>query len=102
MQYKTRSVFESAVWAKQYALLTIGVVGLAWSLFKPGGWLYWLIALIAEHQPTSYYYLALALASLLAGTLWLNHAKPGVIPNVLSFGCAFAGTYFILLLLLPL
>lgn len=102
MQYKSRGMFESALWATQYALLSIGIVGVAWNLLKPGGWLNWFIAVIAEHRPASYYYVAPAAAGLLAATLWLRRTRPGVIANLLNFGCAFAGTYFVLRLLLPI
>jgi hypothetical protein len=102
MQYRSKGGFESALWATQCALLSIGIVGIAWNLLKPGGWLYWLIAIIADNRPTSFYYLALAATGLLVGTLWLNQVKPGVIANLLTFACAFAGTYFILRLLLSL
>jgi hypothetical protein len=102
MHYRSRGMFESALWAMQYALLSIGIAGVAWHLLKPGGWLVWFIAVIAEHRPTSIYYLALAAAGLSAGTLSLNRLKPGLIPNFLTFACAFAGTYFVLRLLLPL
>lgn len=102
MRYQSRGPFASVLWATQYALLSIGVVGVAWNLLKPGGWLYWLIAVIADNRPTSLYYLALAGAGLLAGMLRLNQAKPGALFNLLTFTCAFAGTYFILRLLLPL
>lgn len=94
MQYRSRGQFESALWATQYALLSIGIVGIAWNLLKPGGWLYWLIAIFADNRPTSFYYLALAATGLLAGTLWLNQVKRGVISNLPTFACAFAGTYF--------
>ena len=102
MPYRSRGFFESALWATQYVLLSIGILGVAWNLLKPGGWLYRFIAMIADHRPTSFYYLALAAAGLLAATLWLNQAKPGAISNLLIFACAFAGTYFILRPLLPL
>jgi hypothetical protein len=102
MQYRSKGGFESALSATQYALLSIGVAGIAWNLLKPGGWLYWLVAVIADNRPASFYYLALAATGLLAGALWLNQAKPGAIVNFLTFACAFAGTYFILRLLLSL
>lgn len=102
MQYRSRGFFESVLWATQNLLLSIGIAGLVWNLLKPGGWLYWLIAIIVENRPTSLHYLALAAAGLLAGTLWLNQVKPGAISIVLTFTWAFAGTYFILRLLLPL
>ena len=102
MHYRSRGMFESALWATQYAVLSIGIVGVAWNLLKPGGWLYWFTAVIADHRPTSIYYLALAAAGLSAGTLWLNRIKPGLLSSLLTVACAFAGTYFVLRLLLPL
>jgi len=95
-------MLESALWAAQYALLSIGIAGVAWYVLKPQGWLWWLITLIADHRPTSLYYLALAAAGLLSGTFWLNWARPGAVSILLTVACAFAGTYFVLRLLLPL
>lgn len=102
MQYRSRGGFESVLWAMQWALLSIGIAGIAWNLLKPGGWLSWLTAIVEENQPTSFYYLGLAAIGLLAGTHLLSQVRPGVIPNLLTFVCAFAGTYFILHLALPL
>jgi hypothetical protein len=102
MQYRSRGLLESALWAAQNVLLSIGIVGVAWNLLKPGGWLFRLIGFIADNRPTSLHYLALAGAGLLAGMLWLNRLKPGAISILLTFIWAFAGTYFILRLLLPL
>lgn len=102
MQFRSRGGFESVLWATQWALLSIGIVGIAWNLLKPEGWLSWLIGMVEENQPTSFYYLALAAIGLLAGTHLLNQTRPGAIPNLLTFVCAFAGTYFILRLVLPL
>jgi hypothetical protein len=102
MHYKSIGFFEAALGAAQKLLLSIGIAGVAWSLLRPGGWLYWFIAILAGNRPTSLYYLALAAIGLLAGTLWLSQARPGAISSILTFACAFAGTYFILRLLLPL
>lgn len=101
MQYRSRGGIDSALWVMQQLLLSIGIVGVAWDLLKPEGWLYWLIETIEVHRPASLYYLALAIAGLFATTLWLNQAKPGVVSNLMAFGWAFAGTYFILRVLLP-
>jgi hypothetical protein len=96
-------VFESALWATQYALLSIGIFGFGWNLLKPGGgWLYSLLAIVAEHRPASLYCLAFAAAGLLSGSYWLNRVAPSVLSNLLTVACAFAGTYFVLRMLLPL
>jgi len=101
MQYRSRGGIDSALWIMQHLLLSIGIVGVAWDLLKPEGWLYWLIDMIEANRPDSFYYLALAITGLFVASLWLNRAKPGAIANLMAFGWAFAGTYFILRVLLP-
>ena len=91
----SRSSFEQGVTklnSKQ--ILARGDI-VAVAVIIPGGWLYWLITMIADNRPTSFFYLALARAGLLGGKLWLNQVTPGAISNLPTFRWAFAGTYFI-------
>lgn len=102
MEYRSRGLFESTSWVAQNAVLWVGIIGIAWNVLKPGGWLYQLIAIVVDNQPTSFYYVGLALLGLLAGKHWLDQLNPNACFNLLSFGCACAGSFFILRLLLPL
>lgn len=102
MEFRSRGVFESAIWVTLRALLLVGIAGIAWNMFKPGGWLFQLIALIMDNQPTSLYFLAAAVAAVAAAKSWLDAWHPHACANLLTFVCAFAGSYFILRQLLPL
>jgi hypothetical protein len=102
MEYRTKAHIESLTWPLMYGLMWVGVIGIAWNLFKPGGWLFWIIDLIAANQPTSFYYLAVGMLGLLAGKVWLDNIDPSAFYSLLTAACAFAGTFFILSLLLPL
>jgi hypothetical protein len=102
MEYRAKGHFESLAWLLQNGLMWVGVIGIAWNLLKPGGWLFWIIDLIASNQPTSFYYLAVGVLGLLAGKVWLDSIDPRAFYNLLTAAWAFAGTFFILSLLLPL
>lgn len=101
MEYRSRGLIASTIWVALNALLWVGVVGIAWHLFKPGGWLFQFIAIVVDYQPTSFYYLAVGMLGLLAGKQWLDDLNPNALSNLIGFICAFAGSYFILRLLLP-
>lgn len=102
MEYRNRGVMEAAVWVMLRALLWVGVAGIAWDLLKPGGWLFQFIGLVMDNQPTSIYYLTVGVLGLLAGKYWLDEMNPNASLHFLVFTCAFAGSYFILRLVLPL
>jgi hypothetical protein len=102
MEYRAKDHFESLTWLLLHGLMWVGVIGTAWKLFKPGGWLYWIIDLIVRNQPASFYYLAISVLGLLAGKAWLDNIDPRAFYNLLTVISAFAGTFFILSLLLPL
>ena len=102
MEYRAKGHFEWLTWLLLNGLMWVGVIGIAWNLLKPGGWLFWIIDLIARNQPTSFYYLAVGVLGLLAGKIWLDHVDPRAFYNLLTAAGAFAGTFFILSLLLPL
>lgn len=102
MGYRTKGHFESLTWLLLNGLMWVGVAGFAWHLVKPGGWLYRIFDLVVREQPTSFYYLAIGALGLFAGKIWLDSIDPRAIYNLLTASCAFAGTLFILSLLLPL
>lgn len=102
MEYRAKGHFEWLTWLLLNGLMWVGVIGIAWNLLKPGGWLFWIIDLIARNQPTSFYYLAVGVLGLLAGKIWLGNIDPRAFYNLLTVTWAFAGTFFILSLLLPL
>ena len=102
MGYRTRGHFESFTWLLLNGLMWVGVVGIAWNLLKPGGWLYWGIDLAVLHRPDSYYYLGVGVLALLAGKAWLDSIGPSAIWNLLTVACSFAGTFFLLRLLMHL
>ena len=102
MEYRSKIRFESTISATSNVLLWVGVIGIAWNLFKPAGWLFRLIGIIVDDRPTSFYYLAVGMLGLLAGKHWLDELNPNAVSNLLTLGCAFAGSYFVLRLLLPL
>jgi hypothetical protein len=102
MEYRSKGYFESLSWLLLNALMWVGAIGIAWRLLKPGGWLFWIIDLIARDRPASFYYLAVGVLGLLAAKVWLDHIDPRAFYNLLTVSCAFAGTFFILSLVLPL
>jgi hypothetical protein len=102
MEYRAKFHFESLTWLLLNGLMWMGVIGTAWNLLKPGGWLFWIIDLIERNQPTSFYYLAVGVLGLLAGKVWLDHIDPRAFYSLVTAALAFAGTFFILSLLLPL
>ena len=102
MEYRTKTHFDSFTWLLLNGLMWVGVVSIVWNLFKPDGWLFWAIDLILRDRPAGFYYLGLGVLALLAGKYWLDRIDPRAFRNLLTAGCAFAGTMFILGLLLPL
>jgi len=102
MEYRAKGHLESLTWLSLNGLVWTGLIGIAWNLLKPGGWLYWILDLIVANQPVSFYYMAVGALGLLAGKVWLDSIDPRAFYNLLSASCAFAGTFFILSLLLPL
>ena len=102
MEYRRRDYFESTTWLVLNGLVWVGVAGIAWNVLKPGGWLYSIIDLIVREQPASFYYLGVGVVGLAAGKIWLDNLDPRAFRNLLTAIWAFAGTFFILSLLLPL
>jgi hypothetical protein len=102
MEYRAKNNVDSLMWLLLNGLMWVGIAGIAWNLLKPGGWLLWIFDLIVREQPTSYYYLALGALGLFAGKVWLDSIGPRAFYNLLTITWAFAGTFFILSLLLPL
>jgi hypothetical protein len=102
MQYRENSPFESLARLLLYSLMWTGAIGIAWNLLKPGGWLFHLIDLMLNNQPQSFYYAGVAVLGLIAGKIWLDSVVPRAFYNLLTAGCAFAGTLFILQQLLPI
>jgi len=99
MRYGASRSFESVVRVVLNALTWIGIIGIAWSLFKPGGWLFLGVAMVLDDGPTSYYYLVLGALGLLAGKQLLDRVHPDLVSNLLTVIWAFAGTLFIVHLL---
>ncbi len=102
MEYRAKGRVDSLTWLLLNGLTWVGVISIAWNLFKPGGWLFWAFDQILSNQPIGYYYLGLALLGALAGKIWLDSIDPRAVRNLLTAACAFAGTLYILGLLLPL
>ncbi len=102
MEYRAKDHFESLTWLLMNCLMWVGVIGIAWNLLKPGGWLFWIIDLIERNQPASFYYLAVGVLGLLAGKVWLDSVDPRASYHLLTAVCAFAGTFFVLSMVLPL
>lgn len=102
MEYRAKSHFDALTWLLLNGLMWIGAAGLAWHLFKPGGWLFWAIERILNDQPTSYYFLGLGALGLIAAKAGLDSIDPRLFQNLVTAGCAFAGTLFILGTLLPI
>lgn len=102
MEYRSKDYLESLSWPLLNCLMWVGAVGIAWNLLKPGGWLFRIIDLIVDNQPASFYYLGVGLLGLLAGKAWLDNIGPRAFSNLLTVIAAFAGTFFLLSLLLSL
>lgn len=102
MEYRAKGYFELLTWLLLNGLMWVGVIGIAWNLLKPGGWLLWIIDLIVRNQPASFYYLAIGVLGLVAGKVWLDNIDSRAFYNLLTATWAFAGTFFILSLLLAL
>ena len=102
MDYRAKGPFEMLTWGLQNGLMWVGIAAVGWNLFKPGGWLFWFVDLVLNHQPTSFFCLAAGAVGLLAGTIWLDSVHPNACANLLTVLWAFAGAYFVLRLLLPL
>ena len=102
MEYRAKGHLDSLLWLLLNGLMWVGVIGIVWNLLKPGGWLYWGIDLAVLHQPDSFYYLGVGILALLAGKVWLDHIDPSAFSNLVTAACAFAGTFFILSMVLPL
>ena len=102
MEYRTKRPIEMLTSGQLKGPIWVGIAAAAWNLFKPGGWLYWFIDLMVNNQPMSFYYLMVGVAGLLSAKVWLDNVHPNACDNLLTVLCAFAGTYFILRLLLPI
>lgn len=102
MEYRAKGYLDWLSWLLLNSLMWTGAVGVAWNLLKPGGWLYWGLDLIESNQPTSFYYLAVGVLGMIAGKYWLDSIDPRAFYHLLSAVGAFAGTFFILSLLLRL
>jgi hypothetical protein len=102
MEYRAKNHVDTLAWLLLNGLMWIGAAGIAWHLFKPGGWLFWAIDRILSDQPTGFYYLGLGIIGALGAKFGLDSIAPRLFQNLLGAGCAFAGTLFILGLLLPL
>jgi hypothetical protein len=102
MEYQVKGHFDRLTWLLLSALMWTGVAGIAWNLLKPGGWLSWTIDQILDNQPTGFYYLAVGVLGVIAVKVWLDTIYPQAFRNLLTVMCAFAGTFFILALLLQL
>jgi len=102
MEYRAKGSFEWLTSLLLNGLMWTGVVGIAWNLLKPGGWLYWILNQIEQNQPTSFYYFGVGVLGSLAGKFWLDSIDPRAFHHLLIAIGAFAGTFFILSLLLHL
>jgi len=102
MEYRARSHFESLTWLLLNGLMWVGIAGIAWNLLRPGGWLFWLIDLIVSNRPTSFYYAGAGTLALLAGKAWLDSIDPRALFHLLTLTAAFAGTFFVLSLLMQI
>jgi hypothetical protein len=102
MEYRAKDNFESLTRPLINGLMWIGVIGIFWNLFKPGGWLLWIIDVIMHNQPYSLYYISVGVLGVIAAKVWLDTVDPAAFYSLLTAAWAFAGTFFILSLLLPL
>ena len=101
MEYRARRPLHTIVSMLLYGVVWIGVLNIAWNLFKPRGWLSWLVDFIRDNQPTSFYYLGLAILGVFAGKYLLDSIGPDAFRIAMTMLCAFVGTFFILSLFLP-
>jgi hypothetical protein len=102
MEYRERNHIESLTRVLLHGLMWLGAIGIAWKSLKPAGWLFWLIDFAVRNEPASYYYFAIGALGILAGKFWLDSVAPRAFYHLLTAICAFAGTMFILGLMLPL
>lgn len=102
MLYPARNRFDRLTALLSHALMWVGIAGIAWYSLKPAGWLYQFIDLVLRELPVSLYYLGLGALALLAAKAWLDSIDRRAVGYALSASCAFAGTLFILHLVLPL
>ena len=102
MEYRAKRQLNPVVSLLLYGVVWVGVLGIAWNLFKPQGWLSWAIDLILSNETTGIYYLAVAALAVFAAKYWLDSIGPYAFRATLIMICAFAGTIFIMGLLLPL
>ena len=102
MEYRAKGSFEWLSGLLLNGLMWTGAAGIAWNLLKPGGWLYWILDQIEQNQPASFYYFGVGILASLAGKFWLDSLAPRAFYHLLVVTGAFAGTFFILSLLLRL
>lgn len=102
MEYRAKGSFEWLTWLLLNGLIWTGILGIAWNLLGPGGWLYRILDLIDRNQPTGFYYLGVGVLGLFAGKNWLDGIGPHAVYHFLTAMGAFAGTFYILSLLLHL
>ena len=101
MQYRASRDPNRVVSLMLYAVVLIGALRIVWNLFKPDGWLLWAIDLFLGAQPNGLYYFALACAGVFAMKFWLDTIGPNAVRNALIMLCAFAGSFYLLGILLP-
>lgn len=82
--------------------MSTGVTRIAWNLLRPRGWLYWIVDLIGRNQPTSLYCLGVGVLGLISGKFWLDRIGPHAVDHLRVAIGTFAGTFYILILLLQL
>jgi hypothetical protein len=102
MEYRSRGQFEVLTRVVLDSLKWAGVIGVAWNLLKPGGWLLSIVNTIAENQPMSVYYLVLGVIAVFSCKVWLDNVHPRAFSRLLGFAWALAGVFSILRLLQPL
>jgi hypothetical protein len=102
MEYREKGLLDSISSILLNGLLWVGFFGVSWNLLKPGGWVYWIADLAVRHQPASYYYIGLGTIAVIAAKIWLDSIDRRAIFHLLHAFGAFAGTFYILSLLLRL
>ena len=100
MEYRVKGSLEWLTWLLLNCLMWTGVGCIAWNLLRPRGWLYWIVDLIGRNQPTSFYCLGVGVLGLIAGKFWLDSIGPHAVYHLLMAIGTFAGTFYILILLL--